>query len=186
MRRIVDSSLPIAQILRQNPNKHCPQEILDELVVLDVEYISFDSKLHKGQIAVHGELAEDVVGAFNLLMDEKFPVQTVIPISSEKFLWDDDLSMVHNNTSSFNFRFVRDTTDMSNHSTGRAVDINPRLNPCFLKKGVFPRHSCYDTTVSGTILQDSKLVQYFKKLGWEWGGDWNTDPDYHHFEKVAE
>jgi len=29
-----------------------------------------------------------------------------------------------------------------------------------------------------------EVVTYFKKLGWKWGGDWPSFPDYPHFEKT--
>ena len=158
----------------------------DDLTVIEVEYLSFDGKVHKGQLAVHRELAEDIRGVFKLLITEKFPVQSVIPISDERYLWDDTLSTNQNNTSAFNYRFVRNTSNMSNHSDGRAIDINPRLNPYIVDGRAFPAHSSYNPNIPGTILSVSKLVGYFKKLGWQWGGDWETNPDYQHFEKLAQ
>jgi len=29
-----------------------------------------------------------------------------------------------------------------------------------------------------------EIADYFKKLGWKWGGDWKSFPDYPHFEKT--
>lgn len=44
----------------------------------------------------------------------------------ENFKGDDDASMVANNTSAFNCRFITGKTGVySNHSWGRAIDINP-------------------------------------------------------------
>jgi len=182
---VIDSSLSLSEILRQNPGNICPQEVLDGLVVLEVEYVSFDGKIHTGQIAIHRDLVDDIAGAFNLLAEEKFPIQSVIPISDERFLWDDTISTTVNNTSAFNYRFVRNTSELSNHSFGRAIDINPKLNPYFPGNLVFPVDSSYDPKVTGTILKDSNLVRYFKDLGWVWGGDWVEDPDYQHFEKLS-
>jgi hypothetical protein len=79
---------------------------------------------------------------------------------------------------------VRGTRVLSNHSKGKAIDINPKLNPYFPGKKVFPEHASYDPKVAGTILANSKLVEYFKDLGWKWGGDWDEDLDYQHFEKL--
>ncbi len=181
---IIDSAMTIDEAKKQNPKLLCSKEILNNIVVVDVEYYSFDGQIHKGQIAIHRDLADDVRGAFELLLDEKFPVGTVIPISDIKFVWDDNLSTAANNTSAFNYRFVRGTEIMSNHAEGRAIDINPKLNPYFPGGKVFPPHASYDPSILGTIPVNSKLVAYFEKLGWRWGGSWDEDLDYQHFEKL--
>lgn len=181
---IVDSSLSIQIALKQNPGFFCPKEILESLVLIDVRYYSFDQKVHIGQLVIHQDLANDVAGAFELLLQEKFPVQSVIPISNDKFAWDDSVSTATNNSSAFNYRYVRGTNVLSNHAQGRAIDINPRLNPYFPGTKVFPPHASYDPDIPGTILANSKLVKYLADLGWRWGGTWNEDLDYQHFEKL--
>lgn len=182
-KRVVDSRLTQQEILKQNPRRRCPVEILDQIVVVSVNYYSFDNIVHAGQVAIHKDLANDIIGAFELLLKEKFPIQSVIPISDSKFAWSDDASIAVNNTSAYNYRNIRDTFTLSNHATGRAIDINPKLNPYFPGQKVFPPHATYNPAVKGTILADSKLVTYFEKLGWQWGGNWNEDLDFQHFEK---
>ena len=181
---IIDSALSIAEVTKQNPEFHCPVGILGQIVVITVDYYSFDHKVHTGQIAIHKDLVEDIRGAFKLLLGDKFPIQSVVPISEGQFAWEDDISTAANNTSAFNYRYVRDTKIMSNHATGRAIDINPRHNPYFPGEKVYPPNASYDPHVSGTILPDSNLVKYFEDLGWRWGGNWDEDSDYQHFEKV--
>lgn len=181
---VVDSSLTADEVLKQNPNFFCPQEILNNIQVVEVEYYSFDGLKHRGQVAIHEELVADIKGAFELLLQEKFPVETVIPVSDHKFAWNDGLSTSANNTSAFNYRFVRDSEVMSNHSQGRAIDINPKLNPYFPGEKVFPLHASYNPLIPGTIVAGSKLVRYFEKLGWRWSGSWDEDLDYQHFEKL--
>lgn len=183
-RAISDSSLTVSEILKQNPRSVCPDEVTDDLRVFEVQYYSFDNRIHAGQIAAHKDLVEDIQDAFSLLLAEKFPIQSVIPISDDTYRWDDSLSTGANNCSSFNYRYVRDTEELSNHATGRAIDINPKFNPYFPGTQVFPVGCSYDPAVRGTILSDSNLVSYFKNRGWAWGGDWTEDPDYHHFEKM--
>lgn len=180
---IVDSALTPEEIIKQNPMFHCPTEVLKRIVVVEVKYYSFDGRIHSGQVAVHQDLADDVKGAFKLLLNDKFPIQSAIPIADVKFGWDDGVSTSANNTSAFNYRHVRDTKVMSNHATGRAIDINPRLNPYFPGEKVFPLQASYDPGVEGTILASSKLVKYFEDLGWCWGGKWDEDLDFQHFEK---
>jgi len=182
---IIDSSLSRDEALRQNPALLCPAEILEELELFNVDYYSFDGFLHRGQIVAHKDLVKDIQGAFEILLAENFPIQSVIPISDNKFGWDDTLSTVANNSSAFNYRNVRNTDEISNHATGRALDVNPRLNPYFPGKKVFPVHASYDPTVPGTILAGSKLVTFFTDLAWTWGAKWVNDPDYQHFEKLT-
>lgn len=182
---IIDSVLTSAEALRQNPNSPCPSTMISDLELFEVNYYSFDGRVHIGQIVAHKDLVQDILGAFHLLCAEKFPIQSAIPIADARFMWDDTLSTKANNTSAFNYRNVRDTDKISNHATGRALDINPRLNPYFPGQKVFPADATYNPNVPGTILADSKLVKYFTDLGWTWGATWQDDPDYQHFEKLA-
>lgn len=180
---IIDSALTTEEILRQNPRLHCPEEVLDQLAVIEVSYYSFDGLMHTGQLAVHKDLVDDVQGAFTIILEDKFPIESVIPVADKRFDWDDSISTAANNSSAFNYRFVRNTKDISSHAFGRAIDINPRLNPYFPAGKVFPAHASYDLRVKGTIHAQSRLVAYFENLGWRWGGNWDEDFDYQHFEK---
>lgn len=180
---IVDSNLTINESKKQNPAFICPIEAIDQITIVTVTYYSFDGRIHEGQIALHCDLADDVKGAFALMLKRKFPIQSVIPICDKKFAWDDGVSTSANNTSGFNYRYVRDTLTLSNHSTGRAIDINPKLNPYFLRNEVFPKNGTYNPSEPGTITADSEIVAYFERCGWHWGGHWVDDRDYQHFEK---
>lgn len=168
-------------MIKQNPDNICPQDIFDRQKLLEVQYYSFDDELHDGQIIVHEELARDVTDLFTLVKDTKFPITSVIPIS--EFDWDDDLSMDADNTSGFNYRTVSGTNRLSNHAYGRAIDINPRLNPYFTEGRVSPQDATYDPSKRGTITADSEITLFLKERGWEWGGDWDTPKDYQHFQK---
>lgn len=158
-----------------------PQGVLDNLSIVDVYYYGFDKKLHKGQVIVHKEAVLDIIEIFEFIRETQFPVEKVIPIS--QYDWSDEKSMQDNNTSGFNYRFISGSRVISNHASGLAIDINPRLNP-YIKNGVSSPNDCqYDTTKSGTICSTSLLVQEFKQRGWQWGGDWKSLKDYQHFEK---
>ncbi|MBP9827379.1 M15 family metallopeptidase [Candidatus Saccharibacteria bacterium] len=180
---IIDSSMTADEAKKQNNKLACPKEVIDELILIDVEYFSFDGFVHRGQILIHKNLADDVRGAFQLLLEDKFPIESVIPVADKRFAWDDSKSTAANNTSAFNYRYVRGTNIMSNHSQGRAIDINPALNPYLPGNKVFPPHASYNPVAPGTILAGSKLVKYFEDRGWRWGGNWEEDLDYQHFEK---
>jgi peptidoglycan LD-endopeptidase CwlK len=159
-----------------------PPPIKENLVLIDVLYYSFDGKLHKGQLLIHHSLEKDISDIFSFIRETKFPVEKVIPIS--RYNWNDSLSMSDNNSSAFNYRRVKGSRNFSSHSTGKAIDINPLLNPQY-KNGIsYPHNTVYDTSVRGTISGDSPLVELFKKKGWRWGGNWRSTRDYQHFEKL--
>jgi len=161
-----------------------PDDIKNNLSLVDVYYYSFDAKIHKGQIVIHRLLTKDIIKIFDLILINKFPIAKVIPIFN--YNWSDDLSMSDNNTSSFNYRLVAGTKKISNHAYGLAIDINPKLNPYIKGSHISPEGAKYDSKILGTILYDSFLVNAFKNLGWTWGGDWISRKDYQHFEKIIE
>lgn len=163
-------------------NLDFPKEIKLDLKLITVQYYSFDDKLHQGQIVIHKDLANDVINIFESIKEKKFKIAKVIPIVFYK--WSDEKSMLDNNTSAFNYRFIAGTKRLSNHATGRAIDINPLLNPQVFKDRVYPSTAKYDPKKEGTITANSFIVKEFKKIGWGWGGDWKSSKDYQHFEKL--
>lgn len=178
---IIDSATILNKAILIKQEQPVPQEILDQQTLLDVEYFSFDGNLHRGQIVVNKDVAEDVRGAFELIKEIKFPIQSVIPIGDLRFLNDDDKSGFANNSSGFNYRNIAKTNKISNHAFGLGIDINPLINP-YIRKD-YRQGGNYNPLVPGTITADSELVKYFKERGWEWGGDWTDRKDYMHFEK---
>jgi len=181
--RVIDSELDKEFAIKQNPAFLCPEEIILCQEVIVVMYHAFDGMIHQGQIVIHEELVEDIRFVFEVILEEKFPIISVIPIADPKFHWDDELSMLANNSSGFNYRTIARTDKLSNHALGRAVDINPRLNPYIRGDFIQPKNTIYDVKKPGTITMDSVIVSCFKERGWTWGGDWIDRKDYQHFEK---
>lgn len=180
----IDSNMDREVALGEN---EFPAEVLAEMEVVEVLYVGMDERVHQGQIVVHRELAEEVEQIFKDIFRERFPIEKVVPIVD--YGWDDDASVRANNTSGFNYREVlrpdgTATGRLSEHSNGRAIDLNPWLNPYLDAEG--NGVSIYDETVRGTLTADSVPVRVFKKYGWTWGGDWNGVKDYQHFQKPAE
>lgn len=173
---IVDSKMTREQALSCS---RFPVGVCDSQEVVDVCYLGMDGKKHSGQIIVHRRLANDVRGIFHDLDSARFPIRSVIPIVS--FDWSDDASIVANNTSGFNYRTVAGTNRLSLHALGRAIDLNPFLNPYLIagKKAIRP----YNPQTPGTIVKGDAAYIAFTKRGWTWGGDWVNEKDYQHFEK---
>ncbi len=177
---IVDSKMSFEEATK---GTKAPKELLDSIVLLDVVYYSTDNKKHQGQILVHKTVEEDVKYFFQMAVEEKFPIKQVIPIVS--YAWSDDASMSANNSSAFNYRFIAGTTRLSNHSFGKAIDINPYFNPVIYKDppSTSPKGAKYKPGNPGAFTADSRIVKEMKKRGWRWGGDWTSLKDYHHFDK---
>ena len=171
------------EVKLQNPLFPCPQDILDRQVLITVMFHSFDGRVRRGQILLDKNARDDIEELFALILKEKFPVQSAIPIADPAFHWDDDLSMEANNTSAFNYRYIAGTLRLSRHAAGKAIDINPLQNP-FIKNGsAYPSGAAYDARKPGTITADSFIVRFLKNRGWAWGGEWSDAKDYQHFEK---
>lgn len=164
--------------IRSLKSKQVPQDIIDSLVLLDITFRGFNNKIYPGQTLVHKDLEDSIITIFNrILAETDFPMTCVLPISI--FNWKS--SKIHNNTGAFDWRFVKNTNEVSDHAFGAAIDINPVLNP-WVRKGLpnSPNHP-YDETKKGTLHAASDVVKIFKEEGWKWGGDWKKSKDWMHF-----
>ncbi len=142
--------------------------------------------MHRGELIVNADLAVEVARVFADLYFDRFPIQRMETV--EKYNSDDDASMAANNTSAFNCRAITGGTAWSNHSYGRAIDINTVQNPYISRSGtVYPPNGApyVDRTqnVPGMIHAGDATEQAFTTRGWTWGGFWDTPIDYQHFEK---
>lgn len=174
--------------------------IKDNLVAVKVDYFSFDkdgnvdkNQLYSGVLVVHKSIENDIRGIFEDLRRDTFPVAKVIPINkygldADSTGWDDQKSMLDNNTSVFNYRRSTSSNRLSKHAMGLAIDINPLFNPYeqyeLDGKFVEPEGAYYLQNRVGTI-HDGNIVRYFEKRGWTWGGRWGNPIDYQHFQKTA-
>jgi hypothetical protein len=154
---------------------------------VEVDYLGFDGATHRGALIVDEELAPEVAALFSQLLQMRYPIEKVRPVDTYPGA-DDELSMEDNNTSAYNCRDIPGTGRWSQHAFGRAIDLNPRLNPEIDGTGaVQPRNAGpnVDRTRSdpGILHANDAVVQLFTTHGWRWGGDWRTPVDYQHFER---
>lgn len=160
-----------------------PADVVSQMRLLEIEYLGFDNRIHQGQIVVHRDLAEETEAIFAEVMEAGFPIEKMVPISV--YGWDDDASVLDNNTSGFNYRRTQGPGTsgkvLSMHAYGRAIDINPYQNPFLDASG--KGMTQYDPAAKGAITRDSAITKIFKKHGWKWGGDWANTKDYQHFYK---
>ena len=159
-----------------------PDRVIKELQLIDVRYYSTDGKLHKGQIVTNKAIAGELLEIFAFMLKTKFTVAHVIPVV--KYNWDDNLSMLDNNSYSFCYR----NASFSKHASGMAIDINPYFNPVHWKAGYEnridrPVGAIRDTTINGTFYSSHPVVQEFVRFGFRWGHNFRAKYDDHHFEK---
>ncbi len=168
----------------------CPVK-LDSLRYIKLTYWGFDNKEHIGELIVNKSVVNDVVNIFKELYNIKYPIRKMRLVSN--YGGSDFASIEADNTSAFNCRFVDGTHKWSNHSYGKAIDINPIENPYVSKSGHTSHKKSYPfvkrVKINNTapykamILNNDKIVKIFKKYGWRWGGDWRCCKDYQHFDK---
>jgi hypothetical protein len=165
------------------------------LKFLSVSYYDFDRKIQNdGKIIVLDAVAPMVINIFKKLLQQKFPLQQVKLM--DEFKGDDYLAMEANNSSAFNQRLIADTNEVSIHSYGLAIDINPLQNPVITlnyENGAaryFPtqgikyanRLKNIDCKTESFGFAES-VVKIFYNNGFNiWGGNWDNPIDYHHFQ----
>ena len=174
---IIDSNYTFWQAIA---GSNAPQSIIDELELIEVNYISTDKKLHQGQVLINKRIAPDIKEIFELMLEQEFVIEKAIPIVA--YNWSDSLSMAYNNSYSFCYRNIT----YSKHAIGMAIDINPRFNPLRWKTENLPNQpygAVLDTTVNGTLHANHPIVKEFKKRGFRWGHTFTKYWDDHHFEK---
>ncbi len=170
-------------LIVQNPAAPCPPEIFDRQVAVPVRFHTFGRRQSGGFVVIDRELENDIRELFDLILRIRFPIASANPISFPPFFWNDDHSMAANNTSGFNYRTIAGTPRLSQHALGRAIDINPLLNP-YVRGGVAkPDGAYYDPARRGTLTAASPVTLFLKRRGWVWGGSWKDPKDYQHFEK---
>jgi hypothetical protein len=175
----------LEKILHTTWHAGCPVAPQD-LRQLTVTYLDYQNRRRTGLLIVNKDLADETLNIFHKLLSHRFLIERIEPV--ESYDGDDDASMAANNTSAFN---CRDATGkpgvFSNHSWGRAIDINPLTNPYVKGDKVLPPggRKYLDRTreFPGSILKNSFIVREFEKAGWTWGGGWPDRQDYQHFEK---
>jgi hypothetical protein len=154
---------------------------------VEVNYLGFDGQTHGGALIVNEDLAADVVAIFEQLLQLRYPIEKIRTLDNYPGA-DDELSMEDNNTSAFNCRDIPGTGRWSQHAFGRAIDLNPLLNPYIDRTGAFqPKNAApyldRNRTDPGVLHAEDPVVRLFTDRGWRWGGDWRTPKDYQHFER---
>ena len=160
---------------------------LDQLRALDLSHWGFDGRVHTGRLIVASNQVQPVVDVMAELYGQRFPIQRMQPIDA--YGGDDNRSISANNTSAFNCRAVTGGTGWSEHAYGRAIDVNPLVNPYVKGSTVLPPEAGPYTDRSrhdaGMIHAGDPVVQSFLAHGWKWAGYWTSLKDYQHFSTTG-
>ncbi len=165
----------------------CPVP-LAQLRYVTVSYVDFDGAVQTGELVVHAEVAEGLTRVFARLFELRYPIRSMRLV--DDFGASDDASMAADNSSAFNCRAMTGGTRWSEHSYGRAIDINPVENP-YVKGSYFTPDAgapfVNRVAAPGVILADDAVVQAFAAEGWQWGGAWLPPypQDYQHFSTTG-
>jgi D-alanyl-D-alanine carboxypeptidase len=164
----------------------CPVPF-EDLRLLAIDHWGYDGAEHRGELVVHAEYADAILQVFRTLYDARFPVERVELV--DVYGGDDFASTAANNTAAFNCRWVVGRPGVwSEHAYGRAIDVNPLVNPYAGDPRVsapeLGRYLDRSAAAPGMIQPGDVVVQAFAAIGWEWGGAWSS-PDYQHFSATG-
>jgi len=186
----------ISDELKERMNGKSYADNIDESIInysmlrhIVIKYYDFNDDVQLGEIVCNEKIAQDLLEIFEEFYNSGYQLERVHLI--DEYDADDDASMDDNNTSCFNYRVVDNTTKLSYHAYGLAIDVNPFYNPYVQmrngEKYVCPTGSVpyanRDDNFPYKIDENDLAYKLFKQHGFIWGGDWNSLKDYQHFEK---
>jgi hypothetical protein len=174
--------VPAAVAERSTWSKGCPVT-LEQLRYVTVTFRGFDGRAHTGELLVNRSVADDVVEVFRRLFAANYPIErmTITTVEERDAVPTGD----GNNTAAFTCRSAVGTTAWSEHAYGKAIDVNPFMNPYVKGSLVIPELAVSYTKrtlgLPGMITASSPVVAAFRSVGWGWGGSWHSSKDFMHF-----
>lgn len=186
-----DSATPTDTITEKNATELAIT--YDDLRYVHILHYNFNGEPVEGELICNEAIAQDMVEIFYELYRNGYRIEKVKLI--DEYDGDDTTSMEDNNTSCFNYRVVENTTSLSKHALGLAIDINPLYNPYITYNNdgtsnvapvVAMDYADRDKDFPYKIDENDLCYKLFTEHGFTWGGNWNSCKDYQHFQKVVE
>lgn len=183
------SDAVFGRIYGNSYKKDC-RVLRSSLRYLHLLHYTGDGRIKLGEMICHKDIADDLTDIFRKLFEAKYPIENMQLI--DNYGADDIRSMEYNNTTCFNYRTVAGSKKLSNHSLGKAVDINPLYNPYVKRRkdGTYKvspekgrKYADRTKTFKYKIDRNDLAYRLFKQHGFRWGGDYRSLKDYQHFEK---
>ena len=172
----------------------CPVP-LEDLRRLTVTHWTFDGTTDVGTLIVHRDVADGLAGVFRRLFEQGFAIRQMVPVhtfggtGNPEDGADDYASIEADNTSAFNCRTAAGSSTWSQHAYGRAIDINPVQNPSVTAGVAAPPSGAAFVDRArirpGMLVAGGAAVDAFDRIGWGWGGRWNSSKDYQHLSATG-
>ena len=138
-----------------------------------------------GELVMNVQVADAVCDIFRELYEQSYPIESMLLV--DDFEASDELSIMHNNTSAFNYRTVDDTDQISDHAYGLAIDINPYYNVYYIpsENYIFPpegwEYLDREADFPYKLAEGDLCYNLFLEAGFAWGGYFTYNIDYQHF-----
>ena len=167
------------EMVHWNPRRKCPMPP-SELRRIWVSYIDFKGAYHDGTIIMHKSLVTRTQGVFFTLYRWRFRIMVMQPASVNMPGLTDTTIL----TSGYECRTVHGSGVWSEHSYGRAIDVNPLQNP--MVQGSFLDPAAGAPWVPRNrykigMVHAEGAARVFIANGFFWGGTWRNMKDYMHF-----
>lgn len=167
----------------ENAQKNGCKITRGELFYLNVLYFGFDCEPKVGEIICNRLIAKDLCKIFKKLYDNRYMIEKIRLI--DNYDADDERSMTDNNSSCFCYRNIAHTDELSLHSLGMAIDINPLYNPYIANGKIMPAagepYADRSRDFNYKIDEKDYCYKVFRHFGFKWGGHWQDSKDYQHF-----
>lgn len=159
---------------------------MGELAYVLLSHFNEEGEVQRGELVFHKKLAPEIIEIFHELFEKKYPIAKMKLI--DDYDGDDLKSMEDNNTCAFATRpNTTAPSNLSKHSFGGTIDINPAVNPYVKGSTILPqkgkKYLQRDGSIPGLIVEGDACHEAFTKRGYVWGGDFQGRTDYQHFEK---
>ena len=181
---VKSTTVPADVLARSTWSPKCPVEST-ELRWMRLTFWGFDNARHTGELLVHERAAAPLTQVFRDLYRAKFPIEQMV-IGTKADL-DAPPTGDGNGTGAFMCRAMVGGSSYSQHAYGLAVDLNPFQNPYTKGDVLLPElaTSYLDRAWKrpGMILDGGPVIAAFERVGWHWGGYWNSLKDRHHFSE---
>ncbi len=170
---------------------------LSDLRYLKMLHYNFDGNVQVGEMIVNKAIADSTLSTFRSLFSQKYGIRQMRLVDDFWYIdssTTDDVCMMVDNTSCFNYRAVQGTSKISKHALGMAIDINPHENPyakvmadgslSMFKPDLYAAGYLTDRNGKAYAITSSDPAYLtFTANGFTWGGNWKTVKDFQHFEK---
>lgn len=123
--------------------------------------LSFDLSKQVTKIRCHKKVAESIIKVFENILKHYGSVEEVRKARMHLF------------GGMYNFRAIKGSNNLSTHSWGAGIDLDPEKNPLGRK---------YDASKG---MMPEPVIAIFEAEGWKWGGRFKKRPDCMHFQATS-